>query len=388
MLPFIPRPLLLSLRNTFSRKTRLAFTLVTLILGGAIFIAVISVRDSLNLEIERSFDYYQSDVNVEFVSPVLLSRATEAAANIPGVETIEGWNILSANVMWPDDENSDLVSLYAPPMDTGLIHPYLAEGRWLAPGDTNAIVVSNQFRKVRPDVKVGDVISVRIRDRKYPLVVVGMFRLAGSFPSPLVYVSNDYLVQRIGGKNHITSLRVVTTSHDASFQNDISKQLQSNFDAVHLDVTIQTGAEQIAGSRGRTDILIYLLLFMAVLIALVGGLGLTGTMSMNVLERTREIGVMRSIGAESGMIFQIVVGEGLVIGLLSWLLAILLAIPLTHLLDSGLGNALMNLSLTYVLSSRGIIAWLVIVLVLSAVASMLPARSAIRLTIRDVLAYE
>jgi putative ABC transport system permease protein len=387
-LPIIPRPLLLSLRNTFNRKSRLAFTLVTLVLGGAIFIAVLSVRASIGLEVERTFGYYQTDVNVEFANPTIIERATDAIAGIPGVVAVEGWNILNANVMWPDGENSDLVTIYAPPANTKLVHPYLAEGRWLHPGDTNAIVVDNHFKKIRPDVKVGDEISLRINDKEYPFVVVGIFRLASNVVSPFTYVNNEYLVEKIGGVNKVTSLRVVASRHDAAFQTDIYKALQARFDKKHIKVTMQTGNEAITNGRRQTDILIYLLLFMAVLIAFVGGLGLTGTMSMNVLERTREIGVLRSIGAESGVIFQMVVVEGLLIGLISWALAVPLAIPLTHLLDNRLGSALMTLPLTYTVSTNGILAWLAIVLVLSAGASLLPARGAIRLTVRDVLAYE
>jgi len=83
-----------------------------------------------------------------------------------------------------------------------------------------------------------------------------------------------------------------------------------------------------------------------------------------------------------------VVVEGLLIGFMSWALAIPLAIPLTHLLDNGLGSALMTLPLTYILSTDGIFIWLLIVLVLSVISSLLPARSATGLTVRDVLAYE
>lgn len=387
-LPFIPRPLLLSLRNTFNRKTRLAFTLVTLVLGGAIFISVLSVRESISVEIERTFGYYQTDVNVEFAEPTIMARAMEAVAGIPSVTAVEGWNIMNANVMRPDGDNSDLVSLFAPPADTKLVHPYLAEGRWLLPNDTNAIVVDNHFMKIRPDVKIGDEILLRINGRDHPFVVVGMFRLASNVASPFTFVNNDYLVEKIGGANKVTSLRVVTSRHDPASQTAVYKVMQSHFDEEHLKVTMQTGNEAIVTGRRQIDILIYLLLVMAVLIALVGGLGLTGTMSMNVLERTREIGVLRSIGAESGVIFQMVVVEGLLIGLMSWALAVPFAIPLTHLLDNGLGAALMTLPLTYMLSSDGILAWLAIVLILSTIASLVPARGAIRLTVRDVLAYE
>ena len=384
----LPRPILLSIRNTFTRKMRLAFTLVTLVLGGAIFIAVISVRESLNIELERSFGYYQSDVNVEFSNPYSFIKADQAIQDVPGVVTVEGWNISRVNVMRPDGENSDQIILHAPPADSKLVTPVLSQGRWLLPTDTNAIVVDSHFAKVRPDVKVGDEISVRIDKKEYPFVVVGVFRLAGNYPSPYTFVNNEYLADRVGGMSKVTSLRIITESHDAAFQTSVLKSIQARFDGEHIQVTMQTGSEAIAQSKRMTDVLIYLLLFMAVLIAAVGGLGLTGTMSMNVLERTREIGVMRSIGAESGTIFQMVVTEGLLVGLMSWALCIPFSIPLTYLLDEKLGTMIMTLPLFYTLSIQGIFIWLVIVLILASIASMFPARNAVHLTVRDVLAYE
>jgi putative ABC transport system permease protein len=124
---------------------------------------------------------------------------------------------------------------------------------------------------------------------------------------------------------------------------------------------------------------------MGLLIAIVGGLGLMG---MNVLERTREIGVMRSIGAESHMIFQLVVVEGKFIGLISWVISVLAAIPITQGLDKRLGLQLMTVPIRYIFSTQGMLIWLGVVLALSAIASLLPARNAVRLTVRDVLAYE
>jgi putative ABC transport system permease protein len=69
-------------------------------------------------------------------------------------------------------------------------------------------------------------------------------------------------------------------------------------------------------------------------------------------------------------------------------LSILVAIPITHLLDNRLGDSLLTVPLVYSLSAAGIVIWLGVVLVLAAVASSLPARNAVRLTVRDVLAYE
>jgi putative ABC transport system permease protein len=127
---------------------------------------------------------------------------------------------------------------------------------------------------------------------------------------------------------------------------------------------------------------------MAVLLAVVGGLGLMGTMSLNVLERTQEIGVMRAIGASDGAVRQVFMVEGILIGLISWLLGAGLALPLSKLLSDAVGLAFTKAPLSYTFSLNGVLLWFVVVVILAALASFLPARSASRLTVREVLAYE
>jgi putative ABC transport system permease protein len=134
--------------------------------------------------------------------------------------------------------------------------------------------------------------------------------------------------------------------------------------------------------------IIALALMMALLLAVVGGLGLMGTLSINVLERTREIGVMRAIGAADGAVAWVFIVEGILIGLLSWLVGSLCAVPLSGLLSDALGMALLQWPLAHTFSLQGVWLWLVVVVILSALASFWPARNATRLTVRDVLAYE
>jgi len=130
------------------------------------------------------------------------------------------------------------------------------------------------------------------------------------------------------------------------------------------------------------------LLIMALLTATVGSMGLAGTMGMNVLERTREIGIMRAVGATNRVIIQTVVVEGMTIGSISWVLAVLLSIPFTVLLSTIVSLAVFETPIDLVFTPTGYIIWLVLALVLAAIASVLPARNAARLTIREVLAYE
>jgi putative ABC transport system permease protein len=111
-------------------------------------------------------------------------------------------------------------------------------------------------------------------------------------------------------------------------------------------------------------------------------------MSINVLERTREIGVLRAIGAPNRSVAQVFILEGVAIGVLSWMLGALLAIPMTQGLNAAVGGAVMGVPLTYAYSMPGLWLWLGAVIGLSAVASFIPARNASRLTVREVLAYE
>jgi putative ABC transport system permease protein len=127
---------------------------------------------------------------------------------------------------------------------------------------------------------------------------------------------------------------------------------------------------------------------MAVLFAVVGGLGLMGTMSINVIERTREIGVMRAIGAPTRSVAQVFVVESVAIGMISWLFGTVLAVPLSKIMSDAVGIPLMGTPITFRFSMAGVGLWLVVVVLLSVAASFIPARNAARLTVRQVLAYE
>jgi putative ABC transport system permease protein len=146
--------------------------------------------------------------------------------------------------------------------------------------------------------------------------------------------------------------------------------------------------EQKQRIRSQFDILTGFLLIMAVLLAIVGSLGLTGTMSINMLERTREIGIMRAIGASSYHIGKIFVVEALCIGLLSWLVGAILALPIALMLSYQVGMLFMQSPLSFSFSFLGVGIWLALSAVLSVLASLLPAWRAAKLSVKDVLSYE
>lgn len=385
----LPRPMLISLRNTFRKKGRLALTLSTLTLAGAIFIAVFNLKATFAVTIDQVLGYFLSDVNVSLNDSYRVERFENVAYHIPGVKSVETWGVVSGRVLSADGLASTEVYVWAPPNGSQLIQPVITEGRWLLPEDENAIVVGNHFLKKRPEVKVGDMLTMKVDEKEYRWKVVGVFLMAGNVEPPFVYVNNAYLSRLVGGGARASNYRIMTTHSDPSLQSQVAKELETRLEQSGMNVgQIITGADEQTRQAMSINILVYSLMAMALLIALVGGIGLMGTMSMNVLDRTREIGVMRSIGASDGTVLSMVMVEGVLIGTISWVLGSLLAMPFSTLLSDVVGRAFVQVPMQVVFSMGGFITWLLIIVFLSLLASFLPARSAVRLTVRDVLAYE
>jgi len=387
---FLTRPMRLSLRNAYRKKTRLTLTLITLVLGGAIFIGVYNLWASFDKTIEDIQGYFLADINLSFGRYYRFDEVAAIAENVPGVSSVEGWTEYAGTLISDTKDAAGTQILFvAPPSTSTLIDPVITAGRWLTTGDENAIVIGNHLLNIFPDLKIGDWLTIKIDQKETKWHIVGVYSITGNVSPPLLYVNYEYLSHLVGAPDQVYSLRVLTDQHDALSQRRIGDQLKALYEGRGIGVgSMQLGAEFIRDQKAQTNVLVYFMLGMAAMIAVVGGLGLMGTMSINVLERTREIGVMRAVGASNGDIQGIVIVEGLVVGLISWAISILFSIPITGILCFGVGMAILTAPMPAVYGTTGIIAWLIFTLVLATIASALPARRASRLTVRDTLAYE
>jgi putative ABC transport system permease protein len=130
--------------------------------------------------------------------------------------------------------------------------------------------------------------------------------------------------------------------------------------------------------------LIAMLLLIVVSIAKIAIAGLASCMSTAVIERTREFGVMRTLGARGYDIQNSIILEAIMIGVVSWVLTLLCALPLTIWIGKLMSN-MVNRSLPMVYSPVVALLWLIGVLLVAAIASVAPARRAAGLTIRQTL---
>jgi putative ABC transport system permease protein len=383
----LSRPLILSLRNTFRRKARLALTLGTLILAGTIFIGVMNIRASLDTEFDSMFKkYYDWEIALGLDGNYPVRGIEAKTLNIPGVTDVESQTGTRVQRVNEDGTTGYGMSVVGVRPDSKFVKPDVKMGRWLEAGDRNVLVLTSSLIDDNPDIKLGDKIQLKTNGQDREWEVVGIIPQAWD---KTAYADFNYLSRVMGTTGLTSELYIRTEQKDGDSQTamaqNVETQLKKSGIKIGSSITQQT---IVSSNAGQIDFLIYFLLIMAIMSAAIGALGLMGMMSLNVMERTREIGVMRSIGATSRAVGSIVVTEGLIIGIVSWLIAIPVSIPISLVFNSMLGSIMFGNTLTFVFSPVGLLIWLAIIMGIAFIASLLPAYRAMRMSVRETLAYE
>jgi putative ABC transport system permease protein len=268
------------------------------------------------------------------------------------------------------------------------VTPLGLRGRWIRKDDVRKLAISEAALVPFPNLKPGDYLKIKIDGREETWEVVGIFKFVDQ-QGVVAYAPYEYISQITHLANRSYSFRIVTAQHDRAYQDMMAEKLDHFFRDQGFKVRkAESGLSSMDNASESLDILVIFLLIMAVLTAVVGAMGLTGTMGMNVMERTREIGIMRAVGADDAAVMRAVIAEGLTIGFISFVLAIFLSIPFTYALSGIVSTAVFQTPIKVIFTFLGYAIWLGLVLLLSVIGSILPARNAARLTIREVLAYE
>lgn len=381
------RPVLMSLRNTMRSKARLVLTLITLTLAGAIFIGVFSVRTSLLLSLENMLRYYGFDVGINFTNEYRVETIKSDLNQVPDVEDVDVWLSNPMRRVRLDGTESESIMSFAPPAGSSIVRsPGILEGRWFDPEDEYAVVINTVLAKDERDIRVGDDIVLKVNGRKHHWRVVG---IAVGILIPMIYTNYEAMAMEVGSYGKSSTALVLGKYHSHAYQLRLANVLETLLKKKGYRISsVMVIGDEREELTMNFNIIIYLLLIMALLLAIVGGMGLMGTMSINVIERTREIGVLRAIGASNRSVAMVFMREGVLIGLMSWGLGIVASLPLSQALCSLIGEVMLGAPMSVSFSVEGVWIWLLLVIVLSLLASFLPARSASRLTVREILAYE
>ncbi len=393
--PGVPIGLLYAARSMFRRKARLALTLAALVCGGAIEITVISTQASLSATLDQVAAYWQQDLTVTFDQPQRAARVVGEAALVPGVVGVEQQPAaLAVRRRANGGDSEDRYAIYGVLPDSALLQPTLLQGRWLTPQDHDAIVVNVDFLKREPDLALGDRIELKVNGHTTAWRIVGVVTTHllifgdSGVGQGVGYISDAAFTQKLYRALRTNRIIITTSQHDAAFHEQVGKAIEAHFAQAGMQVLVQTQSDIRGQISSFVSLIVVLLLVMALSFVMIGALSLVGAMSLNVLERTKEIGILRAIGSTHRHVASIVVTEGVCIGVLSWFPATLLALPLSRLLSDVLGWSIVSWPLVYVFPPFAPLLWIGVVVLLSAGASYMPARRAARINVRDALEYQ
>ncbi|HEU4544552.1 MAG TPA: FtsX-like permease family protein [Jiangellaceae bacterium] len=393
----LDRGLLMALRNTVRRPARFFLSVGLLATAGTVFVAGMSLSSGTDAIAMEEKEQRIWDVDVQLAAPASAELIRNLTSQVPGVTNVEGLTVMPTGVAgpgqipvtrtYPDQGHGRVAVTALPPGLTTFTPPKLLEGRWLEPGETGAVVLNQLTREnTVPGVRDGDTVQLIVSGVPTTWRVVGIVeeRTGGGG----AYTTAEGFAVATGQPERVNQLRIFTERHDEQTRQAVASALIRSLAGAGIEVRSAASVSRSeAITEGHLTPVILILLGIALPLGVVGVIGLASTMSTNILDRTREFGVMHAIGARSKAVRRVVVAEGLFLALTSCLVAVIPALALTGVLGAGLGNLFFSAPLPYRVSALAAVIWVLIVTLGSVLATDAAATRASRFTVREALAY-
>jgi putative ABC transport system permease protein len=393
----LDRGLLMALRNTVRRPARFLLSVGLLAGAGMVFVAGMSLSTGVEAIEENQKALRTWDVDVQLADPTATARIATLAATVPDISRVEGITVMPTGVAgqgripftrtYPDQGHGRISVTAIPAGATTVTPPTLLEGRWLNPGETDAVVLNQIARdNTVPGLQAGGTVQLILDGKPTTWRVVGIAEESG--PGSGVYTTAEGFAAATGTPPRVNQLRIITTGHDERTRTAVADAVDEALTAGGVEVkSADSISRGEAISSGHLGPVILILLGIALPLGVVGLIGLASTMSANILDRTREFGVLHAIGARPKTVRRIVVAEGMFLAITSCLVAVLPALALTAVLGAGLGDLFFSAPLPYRVSLLAVGVWAAVVVLGAALATDAAASRASRLTVREALSY-
>ena len=322
----------------FRRRGRLAMTVLTLAVAGTSFLVVQTAATSVSATVAAVNANSSADLDVYFNDGSLYGQISGRLYSLPNVGRIERYSGNNVATRW------GTLAVFGYEPDTQIYHYQLTSGRWLRPADTNVVLLSDGAA-ARTGLHIGDQLVV---NGGTSLTVIGTVRqsinVLGWIGAVVMPVTTAYELRGMPpavAANSASEVIVEAYNHS----NHAVYQLGERVNAiVNLTDGYADGTGYFSGGRGSVDatyeytgrrqqtwyVLYYVLYAVALLVAVTGGLGLVNALLASALERRREIGMLRAMGASSRQIAKIFWVEGLAQGGFAWVIGALLGMPLAY----------------------------------------------------------
>jgi putative ABC transport system permease protein len=390
----LSRVLLLAIRNAGRNRLRVALTLVTLAAGGIFFMSALNVRQSMINTVDRFFQTSRADLSVSLASDYPVDAVERAARGTAGVSAAEGWTVVAGAIL-PSSTDSgqtftakrDTLTVNGLPPGSRMMALDISNGEGLDGGARGVVVNTALFDRLgRP--AMGAEVHFQVVGKDASLLLLGVAR--EPFSPPAAYVSRAFF-ENLPNAGTVNSLQISLASSSSASLDAAKADVEASLERWGIRaVQASTKAERRIVYDMHFLMIYVFLIAVSCILGGVGALGLVTTVSLNVTERRREMGVLRAIGATPARVAQIVVIEGAAVGAMAWLVAMATVAPLSKVIGNLMLRLLLQIQteITFAIDPKGVVIWLIAAIAGSALASLLPARQASRASVRDALSYE
>jgi len=379
--------LIYALKDLSSRKARTAFTILGVIVGIAAMTSLMTIGTGMKVEIEREVSELLGSsiiVRDREKSPMPIYVAY-VVSKLPGVNETIPLIVGMASV-----NGIPTVILGVPPMRVTLYAPII-EGNSIS-SDLSYEALTNRETAKKLNVKVGDQVTITTQASPTPRVftLVGIvaqgslmqMALAGGMPVIVVSLRQAQQLLNMRGLVSMIIVRVVSPS----YVDPVVTSIETYYPAV--EVVTQEDVLRTVSSIINT--INAVLLAIASISLIVAALGIINTMTMTVREKTREIGILKAIGAERWHIFMIFIGQATVMGIVGGLLGVTLGFLSAYgIIEHYLPRFLrIPLQIPFVVSTDVAIEGIILAIVVSAASAFLPSWKATNIRPVEALRYE
>jgi putative ABC transport system permease protein len=386
----------LGLRNAFRRRARLLLAVATFASAGAMFLASAELRIAWSDNVAASAAARRYDLEIRLQNAEPAATVQHIVATLPGVREVESWPVADVAVDAGDhiavshsypDEGHGRITIRAVPAETRLLSAQLMAGRWLRQNDAAAVVLNSAAQVALPGVKVGDSLDILIRHEPRHVQVVGIAREI-MMPAAL-YITAEGFAGRDFPAASTNAVRVALLPRTAVDAVAVDAAANAATDALESAGIAVRGiiSEKLirAAQSGHIRILISALGYVVAIMTLVGVLGHASMLSTGIIERTREFGILRIVGAGAGDIRRVVLSEAMISGLLGAAAAIPLSLPISQTIGRIVGRV-SGQPLVLELAAGPVVAWLAVCVAASALGGLYPSMRAARWSVRETLA--
>lgn len=393
-----------SLRGLAHRKTRSFLTILSILLG----IATIFIFISFGLGLYNYINEFTSSTSADKIiiqakggtgtglsnSVILDNSDVRAIEKAAGVYEASGAYIKAAEVIQDNKKVYAFLMGYDPsiPLMIEFSNLKIEKGRELLSNDKGKVVLGYNYLLDNKIFPKGYDINQNIEINGERLRIVGFYESVGNPQDDSnIYITNDYAEDLFS--NETLSYGMIVARVDKEDINlaveNVEKSLRShrNLERGKEDFSVQSFAELLESYTGAMDIVIGFVILIALISVIVSAVNTSNTMITSVLERIKEIGVIKSIGGKNSAIFNIFLFESGVLGFVSGVLGVLLGWGLSSL---G-GNILASLGWNFLSPAFPIslfVGCIAFATITGAISGVIPSYQASKINPVDALRYE